>query len=77
MSRMQGDYVKRYIDMIALVVKQPRTTSDLVELSGIHKQAVTRWMNACVEEGLVERRPGTKRPGTNGPARGVWHWIGA
>ncbi|MEO8807924.1 MAG: hypothetical protein ABI433_17725 [Burkholderiaceae bacterium] len=77
MNRKEGDYVKRYVDMIALLVKKPRTTRELCEFSGVHKQAITRWMIGFESEGMVRRELEPKLEGRRGPQRRVWHWVGA
>jgi DNA-binding IclR family transcriptional regulator len=59
--------VERYVDVVALVVKAPRTVSELEELSGLYRKSLYRLLDALEAEGLVEKS-------MNG-RKSVWRWA--
>ena len=45
--------VLRVVDLLGLLHKSPRTVAELVELTGMNKELVLRWVHALRAEGLV------------------------
>ena len=45
--------VLRVVDLLGLLHKAPRTVAELVELTGMNKELVLRWVHALRAEGLI------------------------
>lgn len=43
-------------DIIMLLIKQPRTTRELSDLSGMHITTVKRYLDAFTDEGLLKKQ---------------------
>jgi DNA-binding MarR family transcriptional regulator len=67
---MSGKVLTMLADTTALVYRRPRTVPELVELTGLSRQAVYRHLEALEGEGLVQRK---FLPAGNGNAP-VWSW---
>ena len=55
MSRRIGTHQVKVIDLLGLLIRAPRTTPELCELTGIHREAVHWWLHLLVEEGLLRK----------------------
>ena len=55
MNRRTGTNRTKVIDMLGLLVRAPRTISELSELTGMDRSALYPWLHLMVEERLVRR----------------------
>ena len=45
----------KIIDLLGLLVRAPRTMSELVELTGMSRDAIHGWLRLLIEEGLLRK----------------------
>jgi DNA-binding IclR family transcriptional regulator len=62
------DWISNWADMLALLVKAPRTVAELSELTGSDRTTIYRWRDALVSEGLI------KKCGKTASGADVWIW---
>lgn len=48
--------------MIGLLVRAPRTMSELVDLTGMSREAIHWWLRLMVEEGLLRKESHPRGP---------------
>lgn len=65
---------RRIADMLALLVKKDRTSSELAKLVGMDPESVRTWMVVLEGEGLVERAG--LRKSVRGTPAVVYSWAG-
>mgnify|MGYP001441015124 CR=1 FL=1 len=59
-------------ELVALLVKKPRTVEELMPLVGITERTLRAWLRAFIDEGLL--RVDRPRDGKPGVSPGVYHW---
>lgn len=63
MSRKRsGQNLVKVVDMLGLLVRAPRTMAELVELTGMGREAIHWWLRLMVEEGLLRKEAHYKEP---------------
>jgi len=55
MGRRIGTHQVKVIDLLGLLVRAPRTMSELVELTGMSRDAIHGWLRLLIEEGLLRK----------------------
>jgi len=45
--------LRKWADLLALLVKAPRTVAELQSLTGMDRKAIYRWRDSLIGEGLV------------------------
>ena len=55
MAKRTGSMQSKIVDMIGLLVRAPRTITELSELTGMDRSALYPWLHLMVEERLVRR----------------------
>jgi hypothetical protein len=45
---------RKAADLIGLLVRADRTRPELIELTGLKEESVTLWLQALLDEGLIE-----------------------
>lgn len=72
----RGSHVERWADAVSLLVKAPRTRSELSELTGMGEMAMFRVLHALKGEGLVlqlrDQKAGRPRGGVGAD---IWSWA--
>lgn len=63
-------------DIVALVVKAPRSVAELVNLTGAHENTVLRVLHQLRDEALIEPARTRERPhAKTGPFPLEWRWA--
>jgi predicted ArsR family transcriptional regulator len=76
MSHSQAN-IRRACDLLALIVKAPRTRPELAELLQTRSCTLKPWIDALEDEGLIRLESAPKTPGRDGYEAKVVRWIGA
>ena len=76
MTYQSNANIQRACDLIALIVKKPRTRPELADLMGTRQCVLQPWIDGLIGEGLVRLDPAPKVPGRNGYPPKVVRWIG-
>lgn len=68
---------RKVSDLLGLLVRAPRTQNELVELTGMDKDTIRRWLRAFEDEGLLVKqkisRKGMPRDVSRPMFLYVWH----
>lgn len=67
-----GSVQSAIVDMIGLLVRAPRTMSELVELTGMSRESVHGWLRLLIEEGLLRKEARSRR--TKGGRLFMYFW---
>ena len=55
MNRRTGTNRTKVVDMLGLLVRAPRTITELSDLTGMDRSALYPWLHLMIEEQLVRR----------------------
>ena len=62
MSRRIGTHQVKIIDLLGLLIRAPRTMSELCDLTGMSREAIHWWLHLMVEEGLLRKEAQPRGP---------------
>lgn len=66
--------IGRFTDVLGLVRRAPRTAAELIELTGLHANTISKYTALMRQEGLIERC-GQRRHGASPRASRVYRWV--
>lgn len=66
--------ISRYADIVRLLLQQPRTLQEIIDLTGAGYDSADNWMLALTEEKLVARHRPPRVSGRVQPY--VYTWVG-
>lgn len=76
MTQQSNANIQRACDLVALIVKKPRTRPELAELMGSRQCVLQPWIDGLEAEGLVKLEPAPKVPGRPGYVPKLVRWVG-
>ena len=62
MAKRTGSNQSKIIDLLGLLIRAPRTMSELCDLPGMSREAIHRWLHLMVEEGLLRKEAQPRGP---------------
>lgn len=72
----KGSFIQGWADVLALVVKAPRTADEIRGLNGMSKVTISRILHALRNEGLVRCEPAPRVEGAGaGRTADIWTWA--